>query len=243
MSRSLLPSLRETYTDCQSLLDKDGAERRPLLEEYRTLYTAMLARLGEQEKVVLGVASPLAREGKTSVATNLAYAMATDLGKRVLLVNAVFPNGEAGSTEGERLHMGLAEYVADPENRQLDELAIQTPFPDLCVLFAGSPQERPSRLIRSERMRTAISGFREQFDITLVDMPPLLATSDALVLASLMDGVLLVVSQGLCSREALERTVHLVGTNQVVGIAFNRVQPSVPRWLRRFLGGGEWAAV
>jgi Mrp family chromosome partitioning ATPase len=81
MSDTILPSVRETYTDEHSLVEPGGVGGR-VLDEYRTLYTSVLDHLGQDRGVVLGVCSPLGGEGKTTLATNIAFAMASDLERR-----------------------------------------------------------------------------------------------------------------------------------------------------------------
>ncbi|MBI3948690.1 MAG: CpsD/CapB family tyrosine-protein kinase [Armatimonadetes bacterium] len=236
MNRMFLPSVRETYSDHQSLVELSESRRR-LLEEFRGLYTAVLARMDRDRGIVLGVSSPMHGEGKTTVATNIAGAMAADLEKRVLLVSSVFH--PADRRTGER--PGLAEYLADPA-RSLEELLVPTPLPNLHVLFAGAAPDNPSRLLRGERMRRTVTELRERFDITVVDLPPVLRASDTQVLAGMMDGILLVVGVGATSIWAAERAVKMLAGANLVGIAANRAQSELPQWLARWIGGNEWVA-
>lgn len=237
MDRKLLPSLRETFTDQHSLLEPRSYGFR-LLEEYRSLYTAALERTGSQASVVLGVTSPMPREGKTTVATNIAGAMAADLEKRVLLTSCAFSSA-GPDTPSQPVRPGLAEFASDP-TRDLDELLVRTPLSNLSVLFPGARPENPSRVLRSERMQQVIALFRERFDITVVDLMPMLSASDAQVMAGLMDGVLLVVGLGETSIGAVQRAVRLVPAGRLIGIAANRTQPVLPPWMTRILGGSEW---
>lgn len=240
MNRTFLPSIRETYTDHHSLVELAESQRR-LLEEYRGLYTAVLSRIGGESGVVLGVTSAMAGEGKTTVATNIAGAMATDLEKRILLTSCDFQGAATHGNGPDVVRQGLSEYVSGTLG-SLDELLVATPLPNLSVLFAGQIPDHASRLIRGERMREALETFRQRFHVTVVDLPPVLRASDTQVLASCLDGVVLVVSLGECSKIAVERALRVLDGVNVVGIAANRVQPTLPRWLSQIVGGSEWAA-
>ncbi len=239
MDRKLLPSVRETYTDQYSLVEQPGYGLR-LLEEYRGLYTAALAQIGGSSGLVLGVTSPMPREGKTTVATNVAGALAADLEKQVLLTSCAFSSGDTAA-EGQHVRPGLADYVNEPD-RDLDDLLVRTPLPNLSVLFPGIRPDNPSRLLRSDRMREAITGFRQRFDITVVDLMPMLSASDSQVMAALMDGIVLVVGLGDTPIGAVQRAVRMMPAGRLVGIAANRAQPILPPWLTRLVGGSEWAA-
>lgn len=239
MSRMFLPSVRETYTDQHSLIEQADVSRR-LLEEYRALYTAVLARIGQDRGVIIGVCSPTVRDGKTTVATNIAVAMAADLERRVLLAACTLQGAERPGQGQKAAHPGLSEYVGDPD-QSLDDLLVRTPMMNLWVLFAGARPDNPSRLVRCERMRQALAEFRERFDITVLDLPPVLAASDAQVLASLADGVLLVVGLEHSTVDGVQRAVQALGGTPLLGIAANRLQPQLPRWLSKIVGSGEWA--
>jgi protein-tyrosine kinase len=240
MKRENLPSVRETFTDQYSLIEQEDFGHR-LLEEYRTLYTAAMGRLSREGGIVLGVSSPLPGEGKTTVATNIAGAMAADLEKRVLLTSCAFTSGEPQAQGNQRTHLGLADLIADPD-QDLDQLIVRTPLPNLSVLLPGTRPDNPSRLLRSQRMAQALERLRDAFDITIFDMMPMLSASDSQVLAAQMDGVLLVVGLGQSGVDAVQRSVRMLGEGRLVGVAANRAHPLLPRWMLHFLGGGEWGA-
>jgi polysaccharide biosynthesis transport protein len=172
--------------------------KSPQAEAYRTIRTGvLLSSAGRQPKVVL-VTSPGAEEGKTTTAVNLAVAMA-QAGNTTLLVDA--------DLRKPRIHRIFAPN-ASPRDSSDDakglgpvlvggitpEAAIrQTPVPLLSILTSGPLPPNPAELLGSQRMRELIGDLSRKFDRIIIDSPPLLPVTDATLLSTLCDGVVMVV--------------------------------------------------
>lgn len=157
-------------------------------EALRALRAALHIQASRRGMKVIQVTSPGVGDGKTTLTVNLAFLLAQS-GKRVLLVDADLRNPSVHRMLGIELSPGLSGVIADeaewPDAIQASGVA------NLSVLPAGSCSANPSDLLMSQRFEHFLELAREQFDYVLVDSPPLLAVSDASVIAPRTDGVLL----------------------------------------------------
>jgi len=194
-------------------------------EAYRTLKTNIqLADLDHPPRSIAIVsAGPL--EGKSTTAVNLAVALAQK-GSKVLLVDADLRK----SVIHKILHLdnstGLADLIT---NHSQPEAAIKEfhSVDNLWVLTSGSIPSDPSELLGSTQMRSLVKQLTKEYNYVVFDTPPLMSVSDAAVLASQVDGVLMVISPGKLRREMARRTKELldrVGT-PVLGCVLNGVEP------------------
>ena len=201
-----------------------------LAESFRSARTSILQpgrNRSAQRVVVLTSASP--GEGKTLSACNLAISLAQVCG-RVLLVD--------GDTRRPRLHQvfgidnrwGLSTLLQDPtpcQRRSMSDLGRQTESPGLWVLPAGPPEPEMANLLCAPRMGELVARFREEFEVVVIDTPPMLQISDARVLAQLADGVILVLRAGKTRRESARFCRELLesaGTT-VIGTILNGWDP------------------
>jgi capsular exopolysaccharide synthesis family protein len=178
----------------------------PLAEAYRTLRTNVQFSSLDRTTHTLLITSALDKEGKTTTVSNLGVVMA-QAGMEVLLVDT-------------DLRRAMLHQVFDLPNRQgLTDLLLADAVPDesclletaisnLRLLPSGPLPPTPSELLNSERMRKLISHLCALTDILLFDSPPVLAVTDAAVLASRVDGVLLVVASGRTPKEEARKALH-----------------------------------
>jgi capsular exopolysaccharide synthesis family protein len=179
----------------------------PEAEAMRSLYTSvMLARPENPPKAIL-IASPFQGEGKTTVAINLALALAQR--GRTVLVDADLRRPGVALAFGLTESKGLSEVLSGAI--RLDRVLVPSLIsPNLSVLPAGSASIPAAQLAASEAMGTVINLLREQFDHIVVDSPPILAFSDGRALSPLVDGVILVGRSGSTTRQALTRSMELL---------------------------------
>jgi succinoglycan biosynthesis transport protein ExoP len=224
--RMLASNGQELTTGKPALLDGPNTA---YLEALRGLRTSLLrSRSGEPQKVIL-VTSPGEKEGKSTVSLNLAVVLALN-GSRVLLVDADMRSAGLSGYMGFRSQAGgLFEHSASGLSDALSnstEPAIITPFSDLPGLSAlpvGSTPTYPAELLGSERMRTLVTAWSKSYDFVLIDSPPVLAVTDALILGRLAQKTLLVARHGRSTQKSVERayqTLHDV-EGRDVGIVVN----------------------
>src|ERR1019366_2216501 len=192
MSR-LLNSASAKRKDMNVELVSYSMPQSQISEAFRSLRTSLLlSQAGHPPQVIL-VTSALPREGKTTAAVNLAVTFA-QLGDRTLLMDSDLRKPgirrALNLTGGKEL--GLSSYLAGVCS--LDEVTIPHPtINDLSALTTGPVPPSPADLLSSHRMREAISELRHRFKFIVIDSPPIMAATDAVILSALTDGVLLIV--------------------------------------------------
>src|SRR5262249_34246232 len=191
-------------------------------EAFRSMRTAVLFSLpGGQPKIIL-VSSARAGEGKTVASLNLAAALAEG-GSRVALVDADLRHPRCHLALGLDNDFGLADYLDGAGN--LERAIRATSTPDLVLVPAGRSPANPVQLVSSLRMRTLLARLRDVFGFVVLDTPPLLPVTDAVVLAREADGVVLVVKGHDTPRELIRQArdrLLLAGAN-FLGVMVNNV--------------------
>ena len=176
------------------------------------------------------VTSALPREGKTTAAVNLAVTLA-QLGDRTLLMDSDLrkPGIRRALNLTIGKEVGLSSYLAGVST--LDEVTIPHPtINNLVALTTGPVPPSPADLLSSHRMREAIVELRHRFKFIVIDSPPVMAATDAVILSALTDGVLLVVRSGETPKEAFTRTRDLLAAVKcrLLGVVLNAVDSSAP---------------
>src|SRR6202044_2403065 len=199
-------------------------------EAFRALRTSLLLSQAEHPPQVILVTSALPREGKTTSAVNLAVTLA-QLGDRTLLLDSDMR--KPGIRRALNLTLGketgLSSYLAGVAT--LDEIIFPHPtINNLATVTTGPVPPSPADLLSSHRMREAISELRRRFKFIVIDSPPVMAATDAVIVSSLTDGVLLVVRSGETPKEAFTRTRDLLAAvkSRMLGVVLNAVDSSAP---------------
>jgi len=199
-------------------------------EAFRALRTALLLSQADHPPQVILVTSALPREGKTTAAANLAVTLA-QLGDRTLLIDADLRKPGVGRllNLGSGKYAGLSSYLAGVSS--LDLVTIQHPaIPNLSAIPTGPLPPNPADLLSSHKLADAIAELRTRFKFIVIDSPPILAATDAVILSVRADGVLLVVRSGETPKEAFMRTRDLLLSVKchLLGVVLNAVDSTAP---------------
>ncbi len=190
----------------------DGPElatwkRKPSMvaECARTTLTSILLpnENGEGPQVIV-ITSPCPGDGKTTVACNLSIAVA-EIGRKALLIEGDLRRPRLNSVFGVGNHWGLSDVLRGDgalENVSVSHLVRETEVAGLYLLPGGSCGVTPSNLFYSPRMSTLLKRLRAEFDMILMDAPPMIHLADARVLGHLSDGVVLVIRAGQTTTES-----------------------------------------
>lgn len=189
------------------------------VEQFRTLRSRLYQIREKQPLRTVLITSALAGEGKTVIASNLAQALARQQDCKVLLIDADLRCPELHYSFGAPNSPGLAEYL----NGQATDLDIvQRGFSEyLCLIPGGQRPGNPAELLSNGRFRFLLERMAPVFDWVILDSPPTLPVSDALVLADLCDGVLTVVRAGRTSFESAQRLCLQLHEKHVIGAVLN----------------------
>ncbi len=192
-----------------------------IAEESKRLRSNLLF-CGTEKKVIL-VTSAMSNEGKSSVSLLLAKSLA-DMGKNVLLIDCDLRKSVlAEQFEGSSMRQGLSHLLSG--QKKMGDVIYHVDNSPLDILPAGAVPPNPVELLLGERMQKLVEFAREKYDYLILDCPPVGMVSDAVAVAPLCDGVLLVIAAGEISRgfalrvkEQLQKT----GT-PLLGAILNRV--------------------
>jgi capsular exopolysaccharide synthesis family protein len=181
--------------------------RSPESEAVRGLITSIMLSRRETQNQVLLVASSFAREGKTTLAINLATSLAQYGPTCVIDADLRRPRvAKAFHLSG---HPGLSELLTG--QAALDEVLQPAPdTPNVQVIAAGAESDTAVSLVGSEAMREVVQALRQRFDSVIIDSPPILPYSEGRVLSTLADGVIFVCRSGVTTREAFLRSQELL---------------------------------
>ena len=190
-------------------------DRHPLLsgpvphdfgEAFRTLRTALVSQLPGDGPKVMAVTSAQPLEGKTTTAVNIAMALAVG-GSRVLLIDADMRRPSVHKALRMTNDRGLSQLLAG--QARMREVVQRTHDPNLLVITAGRTPANPSELLAADRMRALISGLENgPFDWVIIDTPPVLAVTDAVIIAPLVAAMTFVVGSEMTRWRLAERAVE-----------------------------------
>jgi polysaccharide biosynthesis transport protein len=191
-------------------------------EAYRSLRTAVLLSSADTLKTVL-VTSAVAGEGKTVTASNLAAVLA-QIGRSVLLVDADLRKPRQHEIFRVSNRVGLVSFLT--RQAEIAEVTLPTAIEGLSLVPSGPLPPQPAELLDSERMREFLVRVRDDYDFVIVDSPPVVPVTDAVVLSSVVDGVLLCIGAGQAVREEVAACVERLAMvdAKVLGGVLNRIR-------------------
>lgn len=202
--------------------------RSSLAEAYRQLRTSiLLSSAGHAPKSLL-VTSSLPSEGKTTTATNTAISLA-QTGARVLIIDADMRRPRVHSVfsveNGEGLSTVLSSELSEEQILNVIKTDDRT---SVSIMTSGPIPPNPAELIGSEQMAKLLTIFQRHFDHVVVDSPPITSFTDGVLIASIVDGVILVVHSGQSSRQVVRRARQLITDvgAKIFGVVLNNVNLS-----------------
>jgi protein-tyrosine kinase len=190
-------------------------------EAFRKLKTQIFLQSPNPPYSIL-VTSTAPREGKTMVAVNLAVAISQEINSNVILID--------GDLRRPGIHLeknqnpkGLSNYLSD--GTPLSEILVNSETEKLQIIIAGASTHKSQELIRSKRMGELLEYLKKAKDNTyiIIDSPPILSTSDPILLSKMVEGVILVVRAGHTSRESIQRAIKSIDHQKIIGVVFNQI--------------------
>lgn len=193
----------------------------PISEVFRMLQANMEFIDIERKPKVIVISSSISQEGKSTIVANLAAVLA-ELRKRVLIIDADMRNPSQHHIWGETNEAGLSNVIA---GRCEISMAIKEIMPNLHLLTSGVTPPNPVTLLKSQAMTTLINNESRNYDYVVLDAPPILMASDALILGKISDGILMVSRPGIVdSNSAINTKNSLEQSGQnILGLVVNGV--------------------
>jgi len=202
--------------------------RSSLAESYRQLRTSILLSTAGHPPKTLLITSSLPSEGKTTTATNTALSLA-QTGAKVLVVDADMRKPRVHSVFNATNGHGLSTVLSSNLSRQeILDLIKYDEKTSLNIMTSGPIPPNPAELIGSQQMERLLITLQDEFTHVIVDSPPIGSFTDGVLLASMVDGVILVIESGKSSRVVSRRTRQMLADvrAKVLGVVLNNVDLS-----------------
>lgn len=191
-----------------------------ICERYRILYTRLEQLSTRSSMKSFAITSAVKGEGKTITSLNLAWLMANEFGRKVLLIESDFRSPSISSSY---LSMGRLNGLVDVLNGEADIKSAINRFEDtrLYLLPARTSVKNSSMLIDSQGMRNVLERAKSDFDYVIVDSPPILPLVDMNILSRMVDGLLLVVKAGATPKDIVRKAVNSLPNRNISGVILN----------------------
>ncbi|MGC9460811.1 GumC family protein [Vibrio genomosp. F10] len=180
------------------------AESSPFSEAIRSLRTRLLLKVSNTGRKRFAITSPLPAEGKSTIAANLALSLIKM--ERVIIIDADLRRPSVGKLFGLSMsRSGLSNYLL--LNEDLDACLYQDKASGLTVLPAGFIPPNPQELLGSKKFESLLTTLEQRFDKIIIDCPPAMIVSDALIIGHLTDALMLVVKAGSTKTRHVRKTL------------------------------------
>lgn len=200
--------------------------KSPTSEQYKTLRTNIKFSQGDHPIKSIVMTSAGSMEGKSTTASNLAVAFAQS-GLNTLLIDADLRRPTCHMTFDLENTKGLSNLISI-RSMSLQDVTQKTEISNLSVITSGPKSPNPSELLSSARMRKVIKIISQYYDFVIFDMPPVVQVTDAQIIASQVDGVVLSVREGITNKLMLTKAMELLSQVQanVIGAVYTGVEDS-----------------
>ncbi|MER2173165.1 MAG: CpsD/CapB family tyrosine-protein kinase [Carnobacterium sp.] len=195
-----------------------------IAEQFRTIRTNIQFSMVDKNLKTLVITSAGPGAGKSTISANLAVTFAMQ-GKKVLIVDADMRKPTVHKTFRLPNRDGLTTLLTE-RDVEIKDIAHRLDTEGLFIITSGVIPPNPSELLASNRMNQLITEFEDLFDLIIFDMPPVIAVTDAQVMASKVDGTIFVVNKDGADKEMVTKSKDLLEKVKanVIGVVFNRVE-------------------
>ncbi len=190
-------------------------------EEFRKLKAQIFHRLPNPPHSIL-VTSAAPQEGKTMVAVNLAIAISQEINKKVVLIDGDLRNPRI-RFQRRKNAKGLSNYLSD--GTPLSEILINSELENLSIIEAGPSTSKSSELIGSKKMEELLRAVAESGEnpYIIIDSPPIISTTEPMLLAKMVDGVVLVLMADQTPKQAISRALKGIDRQKMIGVVLNQI--------------------
>jgi capsular exopolysaccharide synthesis family protein len=188
-------------------------------EQFRKIRTDIFLQSHNPPQTIL-VTGSIAEEGKTTVAFNLAVAIAQEIHKEAVLIDADLrkPSSFVPLTDQSK---GLADYLLG--RASLPEILKSSEIENLWIIPSGEPPQKPAELIGSRKMTELLNELKLRGEDTcvVIDSPPLLVASESIILSRMVDGIIMVVMADRAPKTSVRKAVASIDRQKIIGVVFN----------------------
>jgi succinoglycan biosynthesis transport protein ExoP len=205
---------------------------------YHELFKGLRAKIEYKidmvELRVLALTSAVAEEGKTLTAVNLAANMASTGRKKVLLVDMDLRKASIARMLGIEKGPGLSEYLYGKVPRE--EILRKSSVPGLFIIPGGRTISSPADILAGERFRSFLRDLREQFDLVILDTPPVLPVPDALTISEQVDAFIMIFRLSHTPHQLFRQAIEELGDRKIMGVVLNGEEQKSSKYYSRYYG-------
>lgn len=216
---------KNTRTEAVNLISYFD-ETSPIAERYRTIRTNIQYSVGgENEIKTIVVTSPTQGDGKSTTSANLAVVFA-QTGQKTLLVDGDMRRSSVHKTFNCSNDIGLTNYLTG--NATCEEVVKETTIQNLDIITGGIKAPNPAELLTSVKVDQLIAELKEKYDIIIFDMPAIIAVTDAQIMATHVDGTILVATEGVTRKDLMVRSKELLDrvNAKIIGAVYKTAEQS-----------------
>jgi capsular exopolysaccharide synthesis family protein len=202
-------------------------------EQFKALRAKFEYQLDSQKYKVVAVSSSIAEEGKTCTCANLAANLASIGRKKVLLIDADLRKSDLAHYLNISTKPGLTELLSGSVPF---EKVFYKPLEGLYFIPGGERTGGAAELLAGEKFRSFLNQMRQQFDVILLDTPPIIPVADTMSLRDQIDGFLLVFRMRFTPYVMLRQVVEEIEKEKIIGVVLNYVEPQRHKYYKRYYG-------
>ena len=204
------------------------------LEQFKALRAKLEYKVDQRKMKVLAITSAIAGEGKTLSSVNLAINLASAGRRKILLIDVDLRKSDLARGLDIEPYPGLREFLGG--SGILKDIVRNTIVPGLYVVPGGKTMADPSPLLAAEKIRYFLGKVREQFDVILLDTPPILPVADTLSLRDQVDGFIFLFRADYTPYTMLRQALEELGEANVLGVVMNGIEPQKQKYYQRYYG-------
>ena len=203
-------------------------------ESFSIIRTLLFTLMKQKNAQTILVTSSLPMEGKSFVASNIAVSLSYGLDQNVLLVDADLRKPSLQKIFKINRDKGLSDLLCS-NNNQSKNFIQKTKIPNLSILPAGKCREPATKLISSELLKLWVKDMKAQHtDLYMIFDAPPAHLSEALILANIVDGIILVVKAGKTDKKLVKKTAKLLGRQKILGVVLNHCQVETRQYYKYY---------
>ncbi len=221
-------STKSAVTEKQNKLLFNYPENSQLAEAYRSVKTSLMFQSQDNDRKMFVISSPSPGEGKSITTANIAISIAQG-GKKVLVIDLDLRRPTQHRLWNLERKPGITNYLFNEV--EIDQVIRQTELKDLHVIPAGFSPPNPAELLNSNRIKRLLAELREQYDCILIDTPPVISCVDSRLIASVVDGIILIAKAEYTPLKTFRFSLDLLRKLDVniLGVVLNHIQKRYSR--------------
>jgi len=183
---------------------------------------------------VLAVSSAVAGEGKTLMSIQLAANMASTGRKKVLLMDMDLRKSSIARELGMASDSGLSEFLSGYAPKE--KIIRNSGVPGLSVILGGNTLSSPTDMLAGEKFRSLLQGLRDQFDLVILDSPPILPVPDAVTISEQVDAFIILFRFGYTPHKLFRQAIEELGERKILGVVLNGEEKKTDKYYHKYYG-------